>query len=601
MNKSDEGQSIEFEALRIKELRDLQILDTQKEERYDRLTRIVSQVFSVPIALISLIDVKRQWFISCIGLNITSTPRDISICDYTIRQKSILHIPDITKNALFSRNPLAKSLNIRSYAGVTLYGPNGKPFGTLCIMDKKPRRLSKQKQSLLEQFARVVEHELTYKHHLKKLQKKVSSTLLQNPYTGLANERLFKAYLKKSMKTCKSKEKIAIFSLQINDFNLITHAYSDNKARSFVKELVQRISQFQEQSDYFAQCQDGTFLGCTKVVVGSFTLKEKINFLFHALKKPIHIDGKQIHFTYTLGISLYPHDSKSAETLIKNAVYIRNLNKTPEHTSFHFYSKEYAQQFEQNYKLAQKLRAAVINGLLELAFQPKVNTFTNKICGFEALCRWHDDEFGVVPPSVFIPLAEKSNLIDLLGAWVLKEACKQAHHWQRLYDDSLSVSVNVSHKQLLNPDFPQTVEKVVIETNLNPNTLELEITESSLIEVEKIIENINALSNLGVRFSLDDFGTGFASLSCLQKIPLRTLKIDKTFIDELNTKKNLLMVKAIINLAKALQLHVVSEGVESHEQYLILKKLKCDTIQGYFFSKPLSADRFHSLLKEHLK
>lgn len=588
--------SKQFETARIKELYNLNILDTQREERFDRITKLVSQVFKAPIVLISLVDVDRQWFKSSIGLNINHTPRSISFCTHAIMEDKILHVPDATKDERFVTNPMVTNApNVRFYAGAVMHGPTGKPVGTLCVKDQVPRLLTKQEQSLLIDFAGIVEHELCYNYHLNQVRKKVENALYSNASSGLPNQRLLTERLKDEMQPNK-KNKLVVFSLAINRYPAFEKSYGLAAGKQLVKSIYTRLQKYSKTYEVIVHWNDDTFVGFAKLNSNS-SLRTLLDKLKNAFDKPFKVKGEEHLVTCSIGLSLYPSNGNDVQTLVNNAHYARRAHAASGSSTHHFFSEDDAKQYVKHYQLENELIKAINNNTLELVYQPKVDVISGEICGAEALCRWNHKNLGFISPGEFIPVAESSELIIQLGEWTLRTACNDNAHWQANNGLRVPISVNVCQKQLSQSDFHKTVLNILKETELLPKYLDLEVTESALLNINDAIDTMKKLRREGVSFSLDDFGTGFSSLSYLRQLPLSTLKIDKSFVDNMVTEKNdAFMVHAIISLAKSLGLKTVAEGVEDNHQMIFLRAFQCDLIQGYFFSKPLSAKEFGSKL-----
>jgi EAL domain-containing protein (putative c-di-GMP-specific phosphodiesterase class I) len=250
--------------------------------------------------------------------------------------------------------------------------------------------------------------------------------------------------------------------------------------------------------------------------------------------------------------------------------------------------------------LERDMRGAVERGELFLQYQPIVSLATGALRGFEALVRWQHPERGVIPPAEFIPIAEETGMIITVGKWVLGEACRQMSRWQKLsrLDGPLPISVNLSGKQFLQPDLLEQIQEVLQETGLDPRSLKLEITESVVMEnIDAAVEVLESLRSLGVEVSIDDFGTGYSSLSYLHRLPIDTLKVDRSFVSRMaSNNENTEIVRTIVTLAQSLELKVVAEGVETSEQLAQLQILRCEGGQGYLFSRPLDAAAAGALL-----
>jgi EAL domain-containing protein (putative c-di-GMP-specific phosphodiesterase class I) len=269
---------------------------------------------------------------------------------------------------------------------------------------------------------------------------------------------------------------------------------------------------------------------------------------------------------------------------------------------FEFYNEGLREQAVNRFETETGLRKAIDEHQLVVFYQPIVSSSEMRICGFEALVRWNHPERGLIPPAEFIPIAEDSDLIIHLGRWVLREACRQMAVWQRNIplDSPLSVSVNVSARQLSDSRLLEDVEFALAESGLNPESLALEMTESSIMgDAEQTLATLDQLKNMNIRLEIDDFGTGYSSLSYLQRLPFDILKIDKSFVSRMSAGSNSLdIVRAILELAHSFRMEVIAEGVETEEQLCILNKLGCNFLQGYLFSRPVDAGAAERLYRD---
>ena len=319
------------------------------------------------------------------------------------------------------------------------------------------------------------------------------------------------------------------------------------------------------------------------------------------LNEPFNFEGHRMFVSASIGIALSSTGS-TPEELLRNADTAMYQAKNNGKGRFEFFNEELRQQVDTRFDTETGLRKAIDEGQLVLHYQPIVSDSDGRIHGFEALVRWNHPERGLVPPGEFIPVAEESDLILLLGRWVLREACLQAAEWRRRFapDPPLTVSVNVCSRQLSNPHFVEDVEGALKQAELKPECLELEMTESSIMgNAEQTLITLNRLKNMGVRLGIDDFGTGFSSLSYLQRLPFDTLKIDRSFVRELTAGKGSMdIVRAILELARSLKLEVIAEGVETEQQLSRLRTLGCTYFQGFLFSKPVDAATAESFYRQ---
>jgi EAL domain-containing protein (putative c-di-GMP-specific phosphodiesterase class I) len=322
--------------------------------------------------------------------------------------------------------------------------------------------------------------------------------------------------------------------------------------------------------------------------------------IIDSLSAPFLLEESEIRIGCTIGITLAPHDSQSAEKLLRYADLAMYQAKAEGRNTLRFYSPELGSMSWNNISLETDLRKAIIQEQFELHYQPQIDLESGSIAGAEALLRWIRPEFGLTSPNVFIDIAEETGLINEIGAWVLKKACRQAAAWQNFGHGPLRISVNLSPVQFLRQDIVHLVEDALRTTGLKPEYLELELTEGSLLkDVERTKQVLQSLKRLGVRVAIDDFGVGFSSLSYLKNFAVDTLKIDRSFVSSLLAgSRDEAIVRAIITLAQSLDLKVVAEGVETTSQLSCLLNHSCDEAQGYLFSRPVASDVFEALIKE---
>ena len=302
-----------------------------------------------------------------------------------------------------------------------------------------------------------------------------------------------------------------------------------------------------------------------------------------ALDSDIEINGNTLHVGLTIGVGIYPQDGTDAPTLVANTDAALFRAKAEMRGSIRFFEMSMDKQLREKRALQQDLRLAISRDELALHYQPQAH-IDGDITGFEALMRWHHPRDGLVPPSTFIPLAEESGLIPVLGEWILRTACREAASWPR----SLHVAINLSPVQFQHGDLPRLVHQILLESGLAPSRLELEITEGVLIgDFTRAVSILRRLKNLGVRIAMDDFGTGYSSLSYLQSFPFDKIKIDQSFVANLShSQQAATIIRAVIALGRGLNLPVVAEGVETEEQLRFLANEHCNEIQGYFVGRP---------------
>ncbi len=336
-------------------------------------------------------------------------------------------------------------------------------------------------------------------------------------------------------------------------------------------------------------------------VVDESEVLKTIVMLLSTLDESYAIEKKEVFINTAIGISVIPDDANSVEDWLNHAeTALLEANQTYE-SSYVFYKSEMEESAKQYIQIVSALRNALPEKQLFLVYQPKVDVASGVIVGAEALIRWKHPEFGIVPPDLFISLAEESGQIVDIGRWVMEEACRQSMVWQNAGAYNFKIAVNVSIRQLVESNFVRSVADTIMHSELNPEALQLELTENMIMEnPESNVKILNDLKSLGVGLSIDDFGTGYSSLSYLQKFPIDELKIDRSFVNEIQSPLDKApIVKAVASLGHDLGLHLVAEGVETIHQLARLKALKCQTYQGYYCSPPVDEIEFLALLNKY--
>ncbi len=321
--------------------------------------------------------------------------------------------------------------------------------------------------------------------------------------------------------------------------------------------------------------------------------------ILHDIAKPFRLDHTEVVISASIGISAFPNDGSDAATLLKNADTAMYRAKENGRNNFQFYTVEMNTRALERLSLESAMRKALERDEFLLHYQPQVSLATGRIVGCEALVRWNHPEQGLVPPGTFIPVAEDSGLIVPLGEWVMNAACRQQVQWLEQGLPPVRVSVNLSGRQLMRHDLVKMVKGALDQTGIDPQFLELELTESMIMEhVKETIETLHALRNMGVQLSIDDFGTGYSSMAYLKRFPINKLKIDQSFVRDLATDPDdAAIVSATLAMGHNLNLTVNAEGVESEQQLAFLKAHGCDEIQGYFFCRPVPAAELGELLR----
>ncbi|MFC0472550.1 EAL domain-containing protein [Halalkalibacter kiskunsagensis] len=439
----------------------------------------------------------------------------------------------------------------------------------------------------------------------KKTEEMIEHMAYHDYLTGLPNRNMLEKCLTEKLTVAESEnQKVAILFIDLDRFKNINDTLGHSMGDLLLKEISKRLQETVNDQDLVFRQGGDEFIvllhNANRSVASKMTKQ-----ILDVIATPIHINSYEIFTSPSIGIALYPDDGDHAETLIKNADFAMYQAKHDGKNTYHFYSNKKAGDFNP-LVLEMELHRAIERNELVLYYQPKVNLKTGRVIGTEALLRWNHPTWGIVSPADFIPLAEETGLITPIGEWVLHTACTQMKKWNDQRAQALTISVNLSTKQFSQTKLVATVAKILKQSGLDPKCLELEITESMTADIDKTISTLLELKRLGVRISIDDFGTGFSSLNYLNQFPVDALKINESFVRELNQNpSNETIVQTIISLAHSLQLNVVAEGIETREQLVFLQQHLCDDGQGFFFSRPLSAlefnrniDKVDSIVKE---
>ncbi len=387
-------------------------------------------------------------------------------------------------------------------------------------------------------------------------------------------------------------ENFALICVDLDRLGRINQSFGYQVGDHMIREMAQRLSHMLYETDSILPVGGNSFMILIPRVTQKKTIEAIANKILFAFKVPFRVAGQNIAMTCSLGIAVYPFDGGSATDLMQHAYQVMRTARQKGGGRYHFYSSQDGKDILENLIIEAQLRLALEKNQFHLHYQPQIDLKSGKIIGVEALIRWTHPELGMVPPLKFIPVAEETGLIHSIGEWVLREACLQRREWQKCGVYWLRMAVNLSAKQFHHANILELVERVVRETGISPEELELEITESTLMQyTEETKETLKKMKQMGIRFSIDDFGTGFSSLVALKQLPVDTLKIDRSFVRDLCTDTDdQAITQAIISMAHELKLDVVAEGIENQEQMDFLKSRHCDKGQGYLFAKPMSGD-----------
>jgi diguanylate cyclase (GGDEF)-like protein/PAS domain S-box-containing protein len=435
----------------------------------------------------------------------------------------------------------------------------------------------------------------------KQTQEKLNHLAYHDALTDLPNQVLFKDRLKQAIALSRRNDQMqAVLLLNLDRFKTINDSLGYTAGDRLLQSVAQRLTSCVRESDTVARFGGDEFAILLSQIPRTQDAANVARAIKQALDQAFIFDDQEIFVSSSIGISMYPQDGRDTAGLLKTAGVALDRAKVQGGNNFHFYTAGGTTRALKQLVLESNIRPALERSEFFVQYQPQVDVRGFQLVGMEALVRWHHPSLGVLYPSEFISLAEETGLIIALGDFVMRTACAQNQAWQ---DDGLMplrMSVNFSARQFQQSTFITDVAHMLKETNLDPRWLELELTESSIMkDPEEAIEKLHELKLMGISVAIDDFGTGYSSLNYLKRFPIDTLKIDKTFVaDVCKDPHDTAIVRAIINLGHALDLTVVAEGVETKEQLQYLSALECDVVQGFLFSKALSAKAFEELLIE---
>ena len=423
----------------------------------------------------------------------------------------------------------------------------------------------------------------------KNSEQKINFMSYYDDITGIPNRKMFTEKFQELINNnsnCKSL--LGIIFFDIDNFKNINDTYGYEVGDEMLLKLCERIENILDGRQTFARFGGDEFVIAFSNIINDKEINEFLDELLLKVRKPFEVNNKKIYCTISIGVSVYPKDSKRLDILLKTANMALHKAKEEGKNRCKFFDIDILNILKRQYEIEKALRTAIENNEIFMVFQPKISIKGENVNGFEALVRWVNSELGFISPAEFIPIAEKSGLIVDLGKYIIEESFRKCSELCCSTKSNFHIAINISDIQLREEGFISFVSEMLKKYNISPEYIEFEITEGVIMQsVVKNIELLIKLKRLGVSIALDDFGTGYSSLSYLKRLPIDVLKIDKSFVDGIGVdEKSEYIAESIIKLSHSLNLKVVAEGVETKEQLGYLNKMKCDVAQGYYFSKP---------------
>lgn len=494
---------------------------------------------------------------------------------------------------------LALSAGVRSCWSQPIQGSNGEVIGTFAIYHREKAIPTADEMLLIEQFAHIasiaIERELA--NQLIWRQANFDSL------TGLPNRNLMLDHLQLALKTAdRDNEKVAVIFLDLDNFKDINDTLGHDMGDKLLIECAKRIKQCLRSDDTVSRLGGDEFVIILNSIKGLSSIEQVIQKLLRTIGKPYILELERVHTSASLGVTLYPDDAKDVKSLLKNADQAMYGAKDQGKNSYQYYTHDMQAAAIKRITLLNDLRYAVKNNELFIEYQPIACFSNQKVMKAEALLRWQHPNKGRITPDEFIPLAEESGLIIDISNWVFKEVCSNVRIWKERYRKELQVSINTSPSHYFNMESNITQWlNLLLEQHISARSILLEVTENLLMEADETVsKKLFQFRQAGVDIALDDFGTGFSSISYLKRFPTDLIKIDRSFVKSMTDVSNdKVLCEAIIVMAKKLGIKVVAEGVETQEQYDILKSMGCDYAQGYLIAEPLSKTDFEAFWQKH--
>ena len=477
-----------------------------------------------------------------------------------------------------------------------------KPFEAVEVVQSANALTRKwQNERMVRRQVETLEQEVTARTHgLETANKQLRHLATHDALTGLPNRVLMDDRIGQCIALAdRQKQTFAVIVLDVDRFKMVNDSFGHRVGDELLKEVALRLKEVVRDVDTVARLGGDEFVLIITQSPEADAAENVAARIIEVMQTPVRIAGIDVHTTSSMGIAFYPRDASTIEALLAHADAAMYFAKQKGRNNFQCFMPRMDTATQEKVRLETDMHVALERGQFQLHYQPKVNTATGAMHGAEALLRWTHPELGEIPPSKFIPIAEESGLIGAIGAWVGREACRQARAWQDNGLPWLRVAVNLSASQFRQGDLLSTIRDALDTAGLEARFLEVELTESVVMsDPEESIAILEQLSAMGVLVSVDDFGTGYSSMSYLRRLPIDKIKIDRGFIGEVMSRPDdASIVRAIVSLAHSLKLKVVAEGVESVEQLEFLKTLGCDQYQGFHFSPALPAAQFEALVR----
>jgi len=525
----------------------------------------------------------------------------VGSCGTAAYTKKQVIVADIERDPRWADyRDVALGCGLQSCWSTPIFGSGGDLLGTFAMYYREKRTPT---ENDLDLIARAT-HLASLAIQQSKRKEKIEYMAFHDPLTDLPNLRLFQVRFHRALEqAARTAESVSVLFVDMDRFKQVNDSLGHSAGDLLLQKIAERLTSClggkeflcRQGGDEFIVMLEGTTMEQTEATAQA---------LVDSLSEPYVLEGQEFVVTTSIGISVFPTHGRDAKTLIGRADKAMYLAKRKGKNNYQLYNEALDAHPDDGLEAETMMRKALEREEFVLHYQPQVEVDESRVAAVEALIRWNHPKLGLVPPAQFIPLAEESGLIVPIGEWVVRTACKQIKAWERQGLPSLGVSVNVSARQLFRPDFASAIARILEETDIDPSSLKLEITESMTMQTDAVVSILNELKTFGVQLAIDDFGTGYSSLSYLKRLPCDCLKIDRSFVSDIGKDpEDSDIVAAMVAMGRILKKTIVAEGVETEAQFRFLRQQRCDKIQGFYIGKPVEGEslpaeleRIHAML-----
>jgi EAL domain-containing protein (putative c-di-GMP-specific phosphodiesterase class I) len=570
------------EGARLEALAQLKLLDTSPSESFDRITRMASQIFGLPVAAVSLTDRDRQWFKSRVGIDHCSIPRDRAPCAAVAESTAPLVVEDLLADPYYADSVLARA-GTRFYAGAPLITSDGYGLGALCVLGTVPRQVSPAELAGLVDLAAMVMAQIELQHAFGRI----------DPISGLPTRNQFRDDLMDLARDHGGEQRFAVVVDLARDDQIsrITRVMGGARVDELIRETARSLAKALAPSRHVYHVGAAQFAFLSQPEIEQAAYLDVLQSGFELIRR-----SSSARFVTSVAIGVRPFvlgDVLPDDVLRGAASAAQDARRADGSIALYSASNDTAHQ--RQYRLLRDFGTALEGGdQLRLVYQPRLELATGRCLGAEALLRWRHPRLGEISPAEFIPIIEQTSMARPTTQWVLDAAMDQLARWDRA-GMAQTLSVNISAANLTETDFVARVQLGLLQRGLRPDRLEIELTESAIMaQPDQALAMLRELAAAGICLAIDDFGTGHSSLAYLQRLPARVLKIDQAFIRNLTCAQgpDFVLVETMIGLAKKLGYHVVAEGIETEAAATVLNRLGCDEAQGFWLARPMEAGDF---------